>query len=266
MNPSDFPLVLFTVLAQTSVGLVLVSTVRQFAANGPAGQVRKEWIVALAVLCLGLLLSLFHLGHPARAYEALKHLSTSWLSREALTSGLVLILVTVGVFQAGSKGGNRFIGAFAALMGMVLLFVMGMTYSPPSFPALNNALPFLFFCVTAVVVGASLAGLFTAREHRPLVRQILMVGCIVGLVLHLAAPCIWLSGGAVMAATATAWLASPLYWIAILAAYVVPLAVLAALRDIPAWLPLCILVGELLGRMVFFDNTLHTALFIGGVY
>ncbi len=265
MNPSDYPLVLFTVLAQAAVGLVLVSTIRQFAAHGPAGEVRREWFLALALMVLGLLLSLLHLGHPAQALKTLKHLSTSWLSREAFTSGLVLLLVAAGAITA-TRGGNRFIGVFAALLGVVLLFVMGMTYSPPSFPALNNILPFLFFCVTAVVMGASLAGLFTAPEHRALVRQILMVGCIVGLILHLAAPCVWLSGGAIMAETATAWLASPLYWLSILAAYGVPLGVLAGLRTIPAWLPLCILVGELLGRTVFFNNTLHTALYLGGVY
>lgn len=266
MNMSDSPLVLFTVLSQAAIGLVLVSTVRQFAAHGPAGQVRKEWFVALGLIVLGMLFSLFHLGHPMRFAEALKHLSTSWLSREALGTGLVLAFIALGAIMATAKTGNRFIGVLAALLGVLVLFIMGMTYSPPSFPALNNVLPFVFFSITALVVGASASSLFTAPERQPLVRRILVTGLIVGLVIHLAAPCIWLSGGAVMAATGWAWLGSPLYWAGILAAYIAPLVVIWGLRSIPVWLPLLILAGELLGRTVFFTETVHSALNMGGIY
>jgi len=266
MNMNDFPLVLFTVLSQAAIGLVLVSTLRQFAAQGPAGQVRKEWFFALGLLVLGMLFSLFHLGHPMRAAEALKHLSTSWLSREALGTGLVLALVALGAIMASARGGNRFIGSLAAVLGVLVLFIMGMTYSPPSFPALNNVLPFVFFSVTALAVGASVSSLFTAPERQPLVLHILATVLVVGLVIHLAAPCIWLSGGTVMAETGRAWLGSPLYWAGLALAYAAPLAILWARRAIPAWLPFVILAGELLGRTVFFNETVHSALNMGGIY
>ncbi len=267
MNMNDFPLVLFTVFSQAGIGLALVSAVRRFATPaGPADQSPGEWFAALALLALGMVFSLFHLGDPLRAANALKHLATSWLSREALSAGIAMACIAASAFMAKSGSGSRLMAALTAIAGVLVLFVMGMTYSPPSFPALNNALPFVFFCVTALAVGASASSLFVSAERAPLVRRILAVTLIVGLVIHLVAPCVWLSGGTVMARTGQAWLASPLFWASVALAYVIPLGVLWAKRSIPVWLPFAILAGELLGRLVFFTQTVHTASNLGGIY
>jgi len=265
MSSFELPLVVFTVLAQAAVGTVLVSSLRQHATAGPAGEVRKEWTAALAVLALGLAASLLHLGHPLGAPTALKHLGAAWLSREVAGTGLFLVLAAAGAYTARQKVGAGLAWA-ACLVGLLALFSMGMTYAPPSFPALNNALPALFFLLTALVLGAGLAARFTPEAGQPLVRAILGTSLVVSLVAHLAAPCIWLSGSTVMAATGQAWIASPLYWGRIVIGLAVPLLVLARTRSVPNWLFVLLLAGELLGRMVFFAATVHTAANLGGLY
>lgn len=265
MSSFEIPLVLFTVLAQAAVGTVLVSGLRQHAVAGPAGRVRGEWLTASVVLLLGLAASLFHLGHPLGALGAVKHLGRAWLSREALATGLFLAMAAAGALTARDRVG-KLLALGAALTGLLAVLAMGMTYAPPSYPALNNALPLVFFLLTALLLGSGLAALFSPESRQPMLRAILGVSLVVALVVYLAVPCVWLSGSTVMAATGKAWMSSPLYWGRILVGLALPLAVLWGTRRVPAWLLAPLLAGELMGRMVFFAATVHTAANIGGLY
>jgi hypothetical protein len=69
-----------------------------------------------------------------------------------------------------------------------------------------------------------------------------------------------------MAQTGWAWIGSPLYWARIIIGLVLPLAAIWLTRDVPVWLPPIILIGEFMGRMVFFKDTLHAAGNLGGLY
>jgi DMSO reductase anchor subunit len=265
MSQSDIPLVVFTVLSQTAIGLVAVSAIRQHAMAGPAGKVKTEWLAAALFIALGLGASLLHLGHPLGAPTALKHLGNAWLSREALGLSIFAGLVVLGFITAKAKV-NAALAWLAAAAGAVGLFIMGMTYAPPSFPALNNAAPFVFFALTAAMLGSGFASYFTPPEKKPLVTRILAVSLVIGLVVHLATPCIWLSGSTVMRATGLAYLASPLYWAWIGAGIVIPLLAVWKTRTIPVWVPVLILAGEIMGRVAFFTLTVHASSNIGGIY
>ena len=266
MNSYETPLVLFTVLSQMSIGMVAVSAVRLAVGPEPqAAKIRKEWLVAGVALLVGMIASVFHLGHPTGMARALVHLSSAWLSREALSVGVFLGLVALGVVLMREKI-NTGLVAVTAVVGLVAVFSMGMTYSPPSFPAINNVLPFVFFVITAALLGASVGSLFAPAEKQPLVRSILGVGLIVALVVYLIVPCVWLSGGEVMRQTGQSWLASPMYWARILIGLVLPLIVVWKTRSTPVWLWVVVLAGELMGRALFFANTVHTAVNMGGVY
>jgi len=264
MKPSmELPLVLFTILSQTAVGIVLLSGLRRWSLAGGAGQAdRREWTAAAALLALGLVFSLFHLGHPLDAVTALKHLSTSWLSREALVFALLAGLMLL----AGVQGLPRGIVRLTVAGGLLGLLIQGMTYAPPSFPAINNVLPFVFFLVSAVTLGAGAASLLAPEEARPALVRVLIAGLWAGLGVHLAAPCVWLSGGTVMRLTGQAYLASPLYWAHIVIGLALPLWVVLKSRSIPRWLPFVLLAGALCGRIVFYLETMHTAANMGALY
>ncbi len=116
------------------------------------------------------------------------------------------------------------------------------------------------------LLGSSVCMSFAPASHEPWVRGILTVSLVVGLVIYLAAPSIWLSGGEVMRQTGRAWLASPLYWARIVVGFALPLAIIWGTRKSPRWLWVLVLAGELMGRAVFFASTVHTATNIGHLY
>jgi len=262
MSHIEMPLVLFSVFSQTAIGLTLMSTGRQMAGEEFSGEARKRWGLVLAFLITGMVASFFHLGHPLQAYTALKHLSSAWLSWELLGVSTFLCLALFGLFTEKTKK-SGVVAFLAAGTGLFTLLFMGMTYAPPGYPALNNVLPMVFFLLSALLLGASFSAWFTAPEERSWALRILTVTLIVALVVYLTVPCIWLSGGTVMEQTARGWIASPLYWGRITAGLMLPLLVIWKIKNIPLWLPLIILAGELLGRVVFFKETVHAAAAIG---
>jgi len=269
MKPSmELPLVFFTLLSQTAIGLTLLSGVRRWrmagadAAAGTEDPDRRLWFAAAGMLALGLVLSLFHLGHPLESVTALKHLSTSWLSREALAFGLLTALLAVTAL----KGLPAALVRLSAVFGLAALFIQGMTYAPPSFPAVNNGLPFALFLLSALVLGAGAASWFAPQEAKPALARVLTAALCVALAVHLLAPSIWLTGGTVTRMTALAYLRSPLYWAHIVIGLAAPLVVVLKTKTIPSWLPWALMLGALCGRIVFYLETVHTAANLGGLY
>lgn len=263
MQSMELPLVLFTVLSQAAIGLVLMNAVRLHAGPG-GGNARKEWTLVAALMGVGIAASLFHLGHPLESYRALAHLEKAWLSREVLAAGIFFALAAFAAFTGREKGSPVLVWA-SVLTGLLALLASGMTYAPPALPAVNNALPTVFFLISAVVLGAGFASWFAAAGNQPLLARIFVTALVVGLVVRLTVPCAWLSGSEIMRQTGMAWLGAPLYWahIALMAAC---LGVLWKKHTIPVWLPILALAAELAGRAVFFSETIHTAVNIGAPY
>ncbi|HRE28398.1 MAG TPA: hypothetical protein PK954_17275, partial [Anaerolineales bacterium] len=100
-----------------------------------------------------------------------------------------------------------------AVVGVVALAMMGMTYAPAGQPAVNNIWPFVFFMLTAATAGSAVASFFTPAKHQGLLTWVFSTSALISLVIYLAVPCVWLSGDAVVAATGRAFLSSPLYWL-----------------------------------------------------
>lgn len=264
MTHMELPLVFFTVLAQAAIGIVCLSVVRGSAvAAGPGNRFFTEQIAALALLGVGLLSSLAHLGHPFGALRTLNGLAESWLSREILVfivlSGLLVIAAALSL--RGQL--NPILWKLAALVGLIALGIQGMAYAPPSQPALSTGLPLVLFLITAVSLGSAFGSWFAPENRQALLTSILVSALTLGLVLNLLLPNLWLAGGLVEQATGHAYLESPLYWGRILIGFVLPLLVLLRTRTIPSWLPLLILVGELGGRIAFFSLTASSGAFIG---
>ncbi|MGI3101842.1 dimethyl sulfoxide reductase anchor subunit family protein [Vibrio alginolyticus] len=84
----EISIVVFTLLVQISVGMSLAFAVgrEQFTVNQS-----KSFLFAIcAVACIGLTLSLTHLGYVWNAPFAITHFMTSWLSREILLTSAFL--------------------------------------------------------------------------------------------------------------------------------------------------------------------------------
>jgi DMSO reductase anchor subunit len=268
MNDMELSLVVFKLLSQISVGLAVMVAVRQWRTiQGPdIPSVRNEWLVVGIVLAVGLVASLFHLGHPAGSPRAILHIGSSWLSREILAFiafGLLVVAGLVTLFKEAT--GGREIIKIAAAIGLIALAVSGMVYAPPSYPALNNGTPVLFYILTAFILGSAFSSYFAGESHQPLLARILMISLVVGLVVNLILPTVWLSGGTAMRLTGEAFFGSSLYWVRLVLEFGIGIAVVGATSRIPVWLPVPLIIGKVIGRILFFTHVVHTATTIGGL-
>lgn len=264
----ELPLVVFTVFTQMAIGLVLMSAVQQWAiVDGPTGSnLRLEWLAALGFLAIGVLASFFHLGHPLGAVRMFANLGSAWLSREILMITIFGALVVVTLVGLNKNAATKWLITLTAAVGLLALFSTAMTYAPPSLPAIDNYLPLVFFGLTSIILGPAIASYFVPADKQQLLTITLAIGLIVGLVIYLTVPSIWLSGGTVTEMTAQLHLASPLYWLHIATGLALPLLVLGWQKRIPVWLPVLLLVSEFIGRITFFTLMVSSAANLGGLY
>ena len=91
-------------------------------------------MIGLVVAAIGLSLSLFHLGHPERAWRALSQWRSSWLSREGVlaiatfipVSAIVALLITTDHRQA--EGIFLALQVVATVLSLATVFATAMIY------------------------------------------------------------------------------------------------------------------------------------------
>ncbi len=163
MNPREWALVAFTLLMQTSVGVLLVAALLQpFVSRGsphaPARLFDLPLTVAAGAALVALLASLFHLGHPLDAWLALTNVRTSWLSREivfaASFTAVAVLLAAVSHQLAAAPALHAGAWIAAAIFGLACILSMARLYMVPAQPAWHRLLTPASFLATTVVLGA----------------------------------------------------------------------------------------------------------------
>lgn len=170
MNVREWALIIFTILAQMSVGSFVILQILHFL---PVRKMNVEvadrlsdraLLAIVPVMILAILASFAHLGNLLNAPRAVVNLGTSWLSREILFS--VLFAIFGGVFalmqwfKIASFQVRQIIAWIAALIGLVLVYSMSMVYMLETQPVWNTfATPVMFFAATfllgALAIGAA---------------------------------------------------------------------------------------------------------------
>ncbi len=161
MNVREWALVAFTLLMQTSVGILLIvaalhSFVSRASAHGPVRMFDASLLVACACAALALATSLVHLGQPLQAWLAPSNLRTSWLSREIASAAVfTLAAALVAVLFRGGTGlatARTAACAIAVALGVATVYVMGRVYMIPAQPSWNRiATPAAFFATTLLL-------------------------------------------------------------------------------------------------------------------
>ncbi|MDE5831752.1 MAG: dimethyl sulfoxide reductase anchor subunit [Desulfovibrio sp.] len=246
----EFPLVFFTVLTQLACGMAIFLCWRMWI-NPDSDDLpkRRAWLWTGGVAAVGLIASLCHLGQPFQAYMALINLGASSLSWEVLAFSCFTALAFLVYFVY-----SRALALLAAIIGAVGLFTQGLTYAPPSMPAINNVFPMVVFWLSAIALGASSLTLIRSAEYN-LAGRLAMCALIAVLLI---APSIWLSGSTTMRETGLLWLKSGGFWCG---------AVLILLAFVATWFDkggkilrfASLFCGVFLTRMIFFSGTVHTA-------
>jgi anaerobic dimethyl sulfoxide reductase subunit C len=170
MNIREWALLIFTILGQLAVGMLLVLLIVKAYAVNKVGVEKATQLtdvplyLVVPTMILAILASLLHLGKLSHVIGAVPNLGTSWLSREVVFS--VTFIIVAGIYtllqwrKIGTEGLRTALGWISALIGLVLVYSMGMAYMLPTQPAWNTvATPITFFVASLLlgVLGAATA-------------------------------------------------------------------------------------------------------------
>lgn len=116
MNP-PFSIIFFTTLSGMGQGLFLAVYLAFFQSSN---KISPEFFIAanlltLALLTIGLIASVAHLGHPERAWRSAARWRTSWLSREVIALPVLMFLVFLCLLISYFPGLNPTITQFPFL-------------------------------------------------------------------------------------------------------------------------------------------------------
>jgi anaerobic dimethyl sulfoxide reductase subunit C len=163
MKGSEWTLMLFTLLAQTAVGLFFALCLANNFTNWKnsltnAKEVNDKFMFLIcAIMAAALIVSFFHLGNVKNAIYTLSNISNSWLSREIF---FVLIFSTLTFSFALLNAKNLFapqvrsiIEITAVASGIILVFVMAKIYMLQNVPAWNSAFTPAAFYFSALIIG-----------------------------------------------------------------------------------------------------------------
>lgn len=176
MNTQEWPLIIFSILAQMSVGAFVTLGIMHFFAlrttdAQEADRLSDRALLAIeVVMVLALLASFFHLGNPLNAPRAITNIGASWLSREilfgVLFGGLGFVFAFLQWRKIGSFSLRNGLAWITALVGLCLVYSMSQVYMLNTQPAWNTwATPVLFF-VTTFLLGSLAIGTALVINYR----------------------------------------------------------------------------------------------------
>lgn len=159
----QWALVLFTVVSGTGAWLFAWSSIQALARRGelPA---KTEAVIAFVLLVVGGCLSVLHLKHVDRIFEALNH-PTSGIFVEAAMIGVMCVIVAVYfilLVRNSSEGARKAVAVIGAVVGIVFSFACGASYMMEARAAWMTYMLPLGYCATAAAAGAGLNALTKA--------------------------------------------------------------------------------------------------------
>lgn len=163
MGWNEWPLIIFTVLAQTAVGAFIISVAVLFLLPGNAVaklRLERSLLPVWVLLGLGFLASMAHLGVPMRGANALIRFGQASLSNEIAfgtsflaCGGIAWLMAVANKAVAIRKG----LYALACVLGVIFLWNMTRFYLMPTVPTWNTPLTPLAFITTTILGGTMLA-------------------------------------------------------------------------------------------------------------
>lgn len=149
----ELPLLIFTLLVQGSVGLTLFIAL----ATGEKRSLLPAMLVSCVMGGLGLIASTLHLGYPLNAFNALRHVESSWLSREIVFASLYLAILGLATLLVMlKKQPSRLLLALATLAGLVDIYCMGAIYVHSSVVTWQHINTWVMFFGAAGILGAAI--------------------------------------------------------------------------------------------------------------
>lgn len=162
----EWPVLIFTLSIQASIGLsalliALYLTNRLVNINGlvTLDILFKPLVLAVVLAALGLMASFGHLGYPLNAPNAIRHISTSWLSREIVLSSFYIGLLGLTVLALYFNKYTQYIRPIlilGAIVGLINIYCMAHIYRATSIVTWKSINTNILFFGTCLNIGGIL--------------------------------------------------------------------------------------------------------------
>jgi len=295
MNVREWALPVYTILLQIAIGTLLCLWIMRFFGGKKIGHeamdqiVRDPLLIILVTIFLGMIGAHFHLSRPYLSFLSIRNFQSSWLSREIVFTliffVLNLFLCYLQWFHEGSWKLRSTLGWVAIADGFVTVYCMGSIYLLPAQAAWDTPETIFSYYGSMLLLGVmALAAILIMdlTERAKIVKQAVKGLAVVGgvvlipvIVLNLS-HLQWLRTGAPLAQTSYELLID-LYTPLLVARFVMLLAGVGILvfsvfrmnrkkmtiQELfnPVYLScLMVIVGEVLGRFLFYAAHIRTGL------
>lgn len=194
----EWPLVVFTVLAQTAVGAFLIMSLANLVVDSRVGvkdKVTRNMFFVWVLMGLGFMASSAHLGSPMRAMNALNQVGSSWLSNEILTGSLFFAFGgfywLLDVLKKGPEGLRKVLMVLGMIAGVAFMYSMVNVYLINTVPTWDTPYTWWSFLLTVLVSGSLFALIlmhsaqFDSVKYSRTIQVVVVVGVIAMIVMTL---------------------------------------------------------------------------------
>ena len=257
----QWTLVFFTLLA--CMGCGLFGAIAVVGLGNPSFVSKKGVLLALIMLAVGGLSSVFHLAHPFNALYVLTKLNTEF-GKELLLMAAVGILMIIYLLRAdkASAGGKRTLCTLSVIAAAWMAFQAGVTYVLVARSSWNTFLLPLSYLASACALGCIAFGLIVRNASAQVLARMRLASFIAIIaqgILYLA----YVSVSFTSTEADTSFFASSngfgFFWIGVLLfGIVLPFVLLLPYRTINSWksaLPLafiCVIIGGIAFRSMMY--------------
>lgn len=171
----ELPLLIFTLLVQGSVGMTLFLALSA-RAGSRVPEVKPQLLPGMLIACvaggLGLVVSTLHLGYPLNAFNALRHVASSWLSREIVFASLYLAALGLcTLVMLVRKQLIPLLLPVAAVLGLIDVWCMSAIYAHTSVITWSHFNTWLMFYGAVGMLGAVALAWLPMLKARSVARE-----------------------------------------------------------------------------------------------
>lgn len=159
----EWALLIFTVCMQAAIGGMLMLAL-SYKSLSKLGQEQSFRLLKMPLLIIGglsivgLAASFAHLGTPTNAFNTIRNIGSSWMSREILFTGMFIggAVVTVGLALVQKKA-NHLLLIICTVIGLIDIYCMGAIYANSLVSGWHSLNTFTSFYGTALILGPVVA-------------------------------------------------------------------------------------------------------------
>lgn len=154
----EWPLLLFTLFSQFAIGLYLFVVIIRTNTQGEDLKssieiTRPGMLIAGLSMMIALVMSIFHLGVPTKAYLSIANFTSSWLSREILFAGIFFAMWAVSYYLDRQNKWSKTFSWITVVVGLVAVYSMASIYTKTVNPAWTSINTHITFFGTTVLLG-----------------------------------------------------------------------------------------------------------------